>query len=372
MPEAELASLADAEDPLPGLTEAGAAQGEPGSPQAMLQARRRAKTRAFMATVSGLSFVAGLVFGWLVIGWWLWPVRWAESAPWDLRAPFRSRYVALVAAQHWQTGDARQARADLAGWDTQALTNLLALMEKDAASQDVRQQYVALRQALGLPRPNLSLWAYVLRRPAVALTAGLAALLLLAALALGVGPRLLARLRRHADDSDDMATALRLAREGGTLEPWMIALVEADREAKAEASMEEVDAAADAAPGAGQAQAGPAAASGPAAPVSPDQAKAAAAKPGADGKTTKPDKVKPPVQTFSVDAPSENTEGAQEDDEEQSLLAELFDGSDTLDPRLEALAPVTEPVTPAELLDLSASVATRLRQATGSVPNKGV
>ena len=242
-------------------------------------------------------------------------------------------------------------------------------MEKDAPGQDARQQFVALRQALGLPQSNLTLWAYVLRQPAIAVTAGVAAVLLLAALGVAAGPRLLARVRRHADDADDMAMALRLAREGGTLEPWMVALVEADEEARAQASAEATDKPAETSP---SAQAQPAAASAPARPAgtATDPAKTTDKSVGEAKAAAKPDKGKPPIQTFPAETPPESAEEAEEEAGE-SLLAELFDGSDTLDARLEALAPLTEPVTPAELLELSASVSAQLRRAAGTPPSKG-
>lgn len=41
----------------------------------------------------GLVFATGVLLGWLVIGWWLWPVKWNNAEPWLLRPEFQWTYI---------------------------------------------------------------------------------------------------------------------------------------------------------------------------------------------------------------------------------------------------------------------------------------
>jgi len=98
----------------------------------------------------GLTFVVGLLLGWMVLGWLIWPVKWGESDPWDLRPEHQRRFVELVAEDYWQTRDVSYAKAALAGWDRKALAELLTQMEAEASDFDKRYQLMKLREALGL------------------------------------------------------------------------------------------------------------------------------------------------------------------------------------------------------------------------------
>lgn len=43
-----------------------------------------------------IAFVIGLLIGWIVIGWGIWPVSWTDAAPKDLRADLRADYLRMV------------------------------------------------------------------------------------------------------------------------------------------------------------------------------------------------------------------------------------------------------------------------------------
>jgi len=118
----------------------------------------------------GLVFVAGLLLGWLVVGWWLWPVQWTN----------------LVAEGFWWTKDIHRARETLAGWDGEAMAELLATMEREASSPEARQQLAALAEALEMPTAEESLWASLRSQKVILLSAILAALPLTAAIVLAV------------------------------------------------------------------------------------------------------------------------------------------------------------------------------------------
>jgi hypothetical protein len=58
------------------------------------------------------AFVLGLVLG-LVLAWRVWPTRWVETDPSDLRAEHQSQYVIMIADSWTVTGDANEARERL-------------------------------------------------------------------------------------------------------------------------------------------------------------------------------------------------------------------------------------------------------------------
>ena len=103
----------------------------------------------------GTVFVVGLMLGWVVLGWWLWPVEWSDADPWDLRPEHQAKYVSLVAEEYWQTGDLYQATTALAGWEIEALANLMAAMQCQTCGSQESQQFAALLAALRLP-PSLA------------------------------------------------------------------------------------------------------------------------------------------------------------------------------------------------------------------------
>ncbi len=133
----------------------------------------------------GLAFAGGLLLGWLVIGWWLWPVGWTDTDPWDLRPQHQRTFVVLVAEDYWRTNDMRRAQDMLAGWDTQALRRLLDQMQAESSSPEERQHLVALAEALQIPVSESALLSSVFSQKAIILTAVLSLLPLLAAVGLG-------------------------------------------------------------------------------------------------------------------------------------------------------------------------------------------
>jgi hypothetical protein len=43
--------------------------------------------------LAGIAFVVGLLFGLVVLGWWLWPVQWTDASARELRADLREDYL---------------------------------------------------------------------------------------------------------------------------------------------------------------------------------------------------------------------------------------------------------------------------------------
>jgi hypothetical protein len=57
-----------------------------------------------------VGFVLGLVLGWFVIGYWLYPVEWTDAAPGDLRQDQRVDFLRMAISDYNLTFDANQAQ----------------------------------------------------------------------------------------------------------------------------------------------------------------------------------------------------------------------------------------------------------------------
>jgi hypothetical protein len=100
-----------------------------------------------------VAFLVGLLIGWLVIGWALWPVTWKNTLPQDLRPAERDAYLEMVAESLAASGDIALAQERLASWPNDELVADLGLLQQRLAGEDPLQaeQVQALASALGLP-----------------------------------------------------------------------------------------------------------------------------------------------------------------------------------------------------------------------------
>jgi hypothetical protein len=275
-----------------------------------------------------LALVGGVLLGWLVIGWWAWPVQWTNVAPPDLQTAYQKRFVELVAAEYWQSKDAAQAQQDLRSWDPQELADLLAVMSSEAKSPQARQQLEALAQALALPSAEPSLWSSLLGQRAILWSIVFAALVLGAALVLAVLPRALrtVRKRESVDEQDSLAESA--ANGEPALEPWMEAFKVAEEEAAAESEVgQEAE---------GNAQ---------------------------DEQPRSESAMKAFTETKSD---AEEKIDLQDLAEDQSALSSLFGDAGTMDPRLEALTRMVEDVDIASLVRQSLEIVDQLHYMNGT------
>jgi hypothetical protein len=165
----------------------GGAEGDATAPGRLAEFLEFVKRSRF--TLLGLVFLIGLSLGWLIIGWWIWPVKWTNSDPWLLRMEHRTMFVRLVAEKYWHDGDISYAREALAGWDRDDLADLLATMQVQASSPEERQHLAALAEALALSdSEHDSLVAALLGQKILIWSVILAASPLAVAVALAVSP----------------------------------------------------------------------------------------------------------------------------------------------------------------------------------------
>ncbi|MCD6520723.1 MAG: hypothetical protein J7M05_12475 [Anaerolineae bacterium] len=136
-------------------------------------------------------FVLGLLVGWFVLGWWIWPVRWTNTDPWDLREEHQIHFLMFLAEDYWYNADIRQVQKALDGWDRQALEETLnkALHQRELTPER-RQHLEALAEALDLPLAETSLWSTLLANKGFLIATFLSALPMLLAVGLIFSPLL--------------------------------------------------------------------------------------------------------------------------------------------------------------------------------------
>lgn len=72
-----------------------------------------------------IAFAVGLLVGWFGFGWWLFPVRWINTDPVDLRPSARQQYLDMVAESYELTKDAARAQYRLQSWSQEEATRLI-------------------------------------------------------------------------------------------------------------------------------------------------------------------------------------------------------------------------------------------------------
>ena len=73
-----------------------------------------------------IGFLIGMLIGWWVIGWGIWPVQWTNALPPDLRAAERDEYLTMVAESYAASRNADVAKGRLSTWSPQALSQDLS------------------------------------------------------------------------------------------------------------------------------------------------------------------------------------------------------------------------------------------------------
>ena len=108
-----------------------------------------------------IAFVLGHVLGLVGLGWWVWPVRWIDADPGDLKPTHKADYVLMIADSYGLTGNVELARARLeslkaSGEDDTALSAILDGVLKDqitAGRGETAERLEGLLSAVILPPP---------------------------------------------------------------------------------------------------------------------------------------------------------------------------------------------------------------------------
>jgi predicted flap endonuclease-1-like 5' DNA nuclease len=84
-------------------------------------------TNSLLTWVFGL--IVGVLFGLMVLGWWLWPVQWVDASPEDLLYQYQVDYLNTVIEAYGYTGDAATAQARYFALGTNAETALAQIVQ---------------------------------------------------------------------------------------------------------------------------------------------------------------------------------------------------------------------------------------------------
>ena len=118
-----------------------------------VSARRRQRLSGLSRSPSGSSlplaiagFVAGLVIGLPILGWWLWPIKLGNADPSDLSPAYREAYVAMAADSYALNGDLPLAEARLGAWEKSEVASVLQSLQAEATEAGSPVQARRLQQ----------------------------------------------------------------------------------------------------------------------------------------------------------------------------------------------------------------------------------
>jgi hypothetical protein len=83
-----------------------------------------------------IGLVVGVLIGWFILGWGIFPVEWVNATPGHLREDFKSAYVSYVAEEYFQTGDMNLLRNRL-GLDLPKSKNVPWLADRGSLEEDI-------------------------------------------------------------------------------------------------------------------------------------------------------------------------------------------------------------------------------------------
>lgn len=136
-----------------------------------------------------VGLAVGILIGWLIIGWVLWPVEWEDATPSLLTESFRADYVKMTADLYASTTNEEEARYRMRDWRGGAsYACQLANLAVEGSDEQQRLLNLALAVAPGATCEELAVAAPAQERRSFASTAGpfLAGGLLVVAVLVGV------------------------------------------------------------------------------------------------------------------------------------------------------------------------------------------
>jgi len=84
-----------------------------------------------------IALIVGILIGWFVLGWGLFPIEWTNATPAHLREDWRSAYVASAADEFYRTGDMALLQSRL-GLDLPKTKNVPWLAQEGLLQQDLQ------------------------------------------------------------------------------------------------------------------------------------------------------------------------------------------------------------------------------------------
>ncbi|MGC9467572.1 MAG: hypothetical protein ACP5HS_03195 [Anaerolineae bacterium] len=89
-----------------------------------------------------IGLIVGVLIGWFVLGWWIFPVEWSNATPGHLHERYKSAYLAYASEEYFRTNDLEllQSRLglDLANYEGVRVNNVPWLAEEDLLTEDIQ------------------------------------------------------------------------------------------------------------------------------------------------------------------------------------------------------------------------------------------
>jgi hypothetical protein len=83
-----------------------------------------------------IGLIAGILIGWFVLGWGLFPIEWVNATPGHLREDFKSAYLAYVAGEYFEESDMTLLQSRL-GLDLPKANNVPWMEERGSLEKDI-------------------------------------------------------------------------------------------------------------------------------------------------------------------------------------------------------------------------------------------
>jgi len=99
-----------------------------------------------------VGLVVGLIIGLPILGWYVFPVKWYDTDPWDLRQEYKEAYINMLADSYTLNTNVALARQRVAGWDPEDLAQVIARLKAKASDSSQVQRLDNLAAVLGVRR----------------------------------------------------------------------------------------------------------------------------------------------------------------------------------------------------------------------------
>jgi hypothetical protein len=103
--------------------------------------------KALMGFVVGL--LVGLIIGLPILGWYVFPVEWYDTDPFDLRQEYKEAYISMLADSYTLDPNVALAKQRVEGWDTKELSQVIGQLQAKGDRAEV-QRLNSLAAALGV------------------------------------------------------------------------------------------------------------------------------------------------------------------------------------------------------------------------------
>ncbi len=100
-----------------------------------------------------IAFIIGLVLGWIILGWYVFPVNYVDGPPWQLHPAYKGTYIETAAVATARTGNPAYAQNAFRDWPQDTLT--ADICAQWSASTDPQMQN-ALESMVGAVVPGAS------------------------------------------------------------------------------------------------------------------------------------------------------------------------------------------------------------------------